>query len=240
VSAELARRAARRGGDVPVTQLAEPARRSAGPGFGNDATKRALDIVISLAMIIALAPLLIPLWWAVRLTSQGPALFRQGRLGRGRQPFTVLKLRTMYTGNSDQIHREYVTNMLGARQPQAAGPSGLFKLDADPRITPLGAWLRRTSLDELPQLFNVLAGQMSLVGPRPVLPWEEELFSAADRQRFEVKPGITGLWQVSGRSKLSMQQALELDTEYIGRRSLALDLIILIRTVPALLRGGAT
>jgi lipopolysaccharide/colanic/teichoic acid biosynthesis glycosyltransferase len=223
-----------------VTQLAEPAHRSAGLGFANDATKRALDIVISLAMIIALAPLLIPLWWAVRLTSQGPALFRQGRLGRDRQPFTVLKLRTMYTGNSDQIHREYVTNMLGARQPQAAGPSGLFKLDADPRITPLGAWLRRTSLDELPQLLNVLAGQMSLVGPRPVLPWEEELFNAADRQRFEVKPGITGLWQVSGRSKLSMQQALELDAEYIGRRSLALDLIILIRTVPALLRGGAT
>ena len=227
-------------GDVPMTQLAESPHRNARLGFADDAAKRALDIVVSLAMIMVLGPLLILLWSAVRLTSRGPALFRQQRLGRDRQRFMVLKLRTMYSGNNDQIHRDYVTNMLRDRQPQAAGSSGLFKLDADPRITPLGAWLRRTSLDELPQLLNVLGGQMSLVGPRPVLPWEEELFSAANRQRFEVKPGITGLWQVSGRSKLSMQQALELDAEYVGRRSLALDLIILIRTVPALLRGGAT
>ncbi|MDX6395286.1 MAG: hypothetical protein QOJ73_6349 [Streptosporangiaceae bacterium] len=227
-------------GGVPMTQLAERPHRSARLGFADDAAKRALDIVVSLAMIMVLGPLLILLWSAVRLTSRGPALFRQQRLGRDQQRFMVLKLRTMYSGNNDQIHRDYVTNMLRDRQPQAAGSSGLFKLDADPRITPLGAWLRRTSLDELPQLLNVLGGQMSLVGPRPVLPWEEELFSAANRQRFEVKPGITGLWQVSGRSKLSMQQALELDAEYVGRRSLALDLIILIRTVPALLRGGAT
>ena len=224
-----------------MTQLAERERshRHTGLGFADDAAKRALDIVISLAMIGVLGPLLIALWWAVRLTSRGPALFRQQRLGRDRQPFMVLKLRTMYAGSNDQIHRDYVTNML-CDGPQAAESSGLYKLDADPRITRLGAWLRRTSLDELPQLFNVLAGQMSLVGPRPVLPWEEELFSAASRQRFEVKPGITGLWQVSGRSKLSMQQALELDAEYVGRRSLVLDLVILARTVPALLRGGAT
>jgi lipopolysaccharide/colanic/teichoic acid biosynthesis glycosyltransferase len=223
-----------------MTQLAERPHASARPGSAGGAAKRALDIAVSLAMIIVLGPLLIALWWAVRWTSPGPALFRQARLGRGRQPFMVLKLRTMYTGNNDQIHREYVTSMLRDCRPQAARSSGLFKLDADPRITPLGAWLRRTSLDELPQLINVLTGQMSLVGPRPVLPWEEELFSEAHRQRFEVKPGITGLWQVSGRSKLSMQQALQLDAEYVSRRSLALDLAILVRTVPALLRGGAT
>jgi lipopolysaccharide/colanic/teichoic acid biosynthesis glycosyltransferase len=223
-----------------MTQIAERPHRSVGLGFADGAAKRALDIVISMALIAVVGPLLILLWWAVRCTSRGPALFRQERLGRDRQVFTVLKLRTMYTGNNDQIHRNYITDMLSDRRPQAARSSGLFKLDADPRITPLGAWLRRTSLDELPQLLNVLAGQMSLVGPRPVLPWEEELFSDAHRQRFDVKPGITGLWQVSGRSKLSMQQALELDDEYVGRRSLALDLVILVRTVPALLRGGAT
>jgi lipopolysaccharide/colanic/teichoic acid biosynthesis glycosyltransferase len=223
-----------------MTQLAERQQRITRPGVVDGAAKRALDIVISMALIIVLGPLLILLWSAVRCTSPGPALFRQQRLGRDRQLFTVLKLRTMYTDNNDQIHRDYITKMLKDGRPQAAKSSGLFKLDADPRITPLGAWLRRTSLDELPQLLNVLAGQMSLVGPRPVLAWEEELFTDAHRHRFDVKPGITGLWQVSGRSKLSMQQALELDDEYVGRRSLALDLVILARTVPALLRGGAT
>jgi lipopolysaccharide/colanic/teichoic acid biosynthesis glycosyltransferase len=222
-----------------VTQLTDRLHRTAPPGLADDAAKRVLDVVISLAMIIALGPLLLLLWWAVRWTSPGPALFRQERLGRGQQPFTVFKLRTMYTGNDDQIHRKYVTNMLCDREPQTAGSGGLFKLDADPRVTPLGAWLRRTSLDELPQLLDVLSGQMSLVGPRPALPWEAEFFSAAHQRRFDVKPGITGLWQVSGRSKLSMQDALELDVEYVGRRSLAFDLLILLRTVPALLRGGA-
>jgi lipopolysaccharide/colanic/teichoic acid biosynthesis glycosyltransferase len=223
-----------------MTQLAQRPLRSAGLGLAEDAAKRALDIVVSLALIIVLWPLATLLWCAVRRTSPGPGLFRQERLGLDRQPFTVLKLRTMYTDNNDQIHRDYVTSMLGDAKPQTAGSRGLFKLDADPRVTPLGAWLRRTSLDELPQLLDVLSGQMSLVGPRPVLPWEEKLFSEAHRRRFAVKPGLTGLWQVSGRSKLSMQEALDLDVEYVGRRSFALDLVILVRTVPALLRGDAT
>jgi lipopolysaccharide/colanic/teichoic acid biosynthesis glycosyltransferase len=223
-----------------MTQLADRTHRSAGLGLADDAAKRALDIVISLALLIVLGPLIMLLWCAVRWTSPGPGLFRQQRLGRDRQPFTVLKLRTMYTGNNDRIHRDYVTSMLGDARPQTAGSRGLFKLDADPRVTPLGTWLRRTSLDELPQLLDVLSGQMSLVGPRPVLPWEEELFSEPHRRRFAVKPGITGLWQVSGRSRLSMQEALDLDVEYVSRRSFALDLVILARTGPALLRGDAT
>jgi lipopolysaccharide/colanic/teichoic acid biosynthesis glycosyltransferase len=176
----------------------------------------------------------------VRLTSPGPALFRQERLGRDRRPFTMLKLRTMSVGNDDQIHRDYVTNLLSDDEPQACEGNGLFKLDNDPRVTRLGSWLRRTSLDELPQLFNVLSGEMSLVGPRPVLPWEAEMFRETERLRFKVKPGITGLWQVRGRSKLSMRQALELDVEYVRTRSFWLDVIILLCTVPALLRGGAT
>ena len=204
-----------------------------------EAAKRTLDVVLSLALIIAVAPLLLLLCLLVRSTSAGPALFRQERLGRNKQPFTLLKLRTMYIDNDDWIHRDYVTRLLSADQTAPAGDSGLFKLAADPRITPLGAWLRRTSLDELPQFFNVLHGEMSLVGPRPVLPWEAQLFEEAYQQRFAVKPGITGLWQVNGRSRLSMRKALELDVEYVIRRSFTLDLAILLRTVPAVFRGGA-
>jgi lipopolysaccharide/colanic/teichoic acid biosynthesis glycosyltransferase len=151
----------------------------------------------------------------------------------------MLKLRTMYIDNDDWIHRDYVTRLLSADQAAPAGNGGLFKLDADPRKTPLGTWLRRTSLDELPQLFNVLYGEMSLVGPRPVLPWEAQMFDKADQPRFAVKPGITGLWQVNGRSRLSMRKALDLDVEYVIRRSFVLDLGILLRTVPAVFRGGA-
>ena len=208
--------------------------------YGHDAVKRTLDIALSLALLITLAPLLVLLISLVRSTSSGPALFRQERLGRDRRPFTMLKLRTMGAGEDDRIHRDYVTRLLSAGPQAAASPdSGLYKLDADPRVTRVGAWLRRTSLDELPQLVNVLRGEMSLVGPRPVLAWEAEMFGERYQRRFAVRPGLTGLWQVSGRSRLPMGTALELDVEYVARRSFAYDLVILFRTVPAVLRGGA-
>jgi lipopolysaccharide/colanic/teichoic acid biosynthesis glycosyltransferase len=209
--------------------------------LGPDTAKRALDLAVALILIAALAPVLAVLMLLVRATSAGPALFRQQRLGRDQRPFIMLKLRTMHVGRDDRIHREYVTRLLSG-ETEAVGAEvgcGLYKLHADPRVTRVGAWLRRTSLDELPQLCNVLRGQMSLVGPRPVLPWEAELFGEPYRRRFAVRPGLTGLWQVSGRSRLSMSTALELDVEYVARRSFRLDLVILIRTVPALLRGGA-
>jgi lipopolysaccharide/colanic/teichoic acid biosynthesis glycosyltransferase len=152
----------------------------------------------------------------------------------------MLKLRTMYVGNDDRMHRAYVTGMLAAEQKPPVRNDGLFKLADDPRITSLGARLRRASLDELPQLINVLRGEMSLIGPRPMLAWEARLLGEPYRPRFTVKPGITGLWQVSGRSRLSMRTALELDLEYARRRSVVLDLSILARTVPALFRGGAS
>jgi lipopolysaccharide/colanic/teichoic acid biosynthesis glycosyltransferase len=221
-----------------VTDVAER-KRTAAPKLGREAAKRVMDISLSLVMIIILAPLLLFLWGLVRSTSAGPAFFRQERVGRDRSPFTMLKLRTMYVDNDDRMHRNYVTHLLSADQPAAAGQDGLFKLDPDPRVTRLGAWLRRTSLDELPQLFNVLNGEMSLVGPRPVLPWEAQLFEHRYQRRFLVKPGITGLWQVSGRSRLSMRQALELDIEYVARNSFRLDLSIILRTVPAIFQGGA-
>jgi len=222
-----------------VTDLAERKEATA-PGPGQEAVKRALDIALASVLIVSMAPLLLLLCCLVRSTSAGPAFFRQERLGRDMRPFTMLKLRSMYVGSDDRMHRAYVTGMLSAEQ-EAPAPSGaLFKLADDPRITPLGAWLRRTSLDELPQLVNVLRGDMSLVGPRPMLPWEAQLLAAPYRPRFMVKPGITGLWQVSGRSRLPMRRALELDVEYARRRSVVLDLTILARTVPALFRGGAS
>jgi lipopolysaccharide/colanic/teichoic acid biosynthesis glycosyltransferase len=227
-----------------ANEIARP-RRQAGRhratrhGAWTAATVRALDITVAMSVLLVFGPVLAFLALLVRATSAGPALYRQPRLGRDKRIFTLLKLRTMYVHSDDAIHREYVTTQLTGDQPQAAGRRGLFKLEGDPRVTLVGSWLRRTSLDELPQLLNVLKGDMSVVGPRPVLAWEAELFADRHQRRFEVKPGITGLWQVSGRSRLSMQQALDLDADYVRRRSLGLDLLILLRTLPALMRGGA-
>jgi lipopolysaccharide/colanic/teichoic acid biosynthesis glycosyltransferase len=234
-------------GRVPAVRhyTARPTRyRRRGPArglrqAGQAAATRAVDIAVSLFALTLLGLLLVFLLLLVRSTSRGPALFRQERLGRGKRTFILLKLRTMYANNDDRIHREYVASMLTGDKPVTVGQRGLFKLEGDPRVTPVGRWIRKTSLDELPQFFNVLKGEMSLVGPRPVLAWEAELFSAAHQERFNVKPGITGLWQVSGRSRLTMREALDLDTEYIRQRSLLLDLKILFLTLPALFRGGA-
>jgi lipopolysaccharide/colanic/teichoic acid biosynthesis glycosyltransferase len=222
-----------------MTSLAQ-SRGGTALGLGNDVAKRVLDIAAALALIVILAPLLAVLVALVRITSAGPALFRQERLGMGSRRFTMFKLRTMYLDNDDRIHRDYVASMLSSTE-EAVAVEGrrLYKLEADPRVTTLGAFLRKTSLDELPQLFNVLRGEMSLVGPRPVLPWEAAMFAEPYQRRFCVKPGITGLWQVSGRSRLSMQEALDLDIEYVARRSFVLDLLILCRTIPAVCRGGA-
>jgi lipopolysaccharide/colanic/teichoic acid biosynthesis glycosyltransferase len=211
------------------------------PRLGGEVVKRALDVTLASALFVVAGPVLLLLCCLVRLTSAGPAFFRQERVGRDMRPFTMLKLRSMYIGNDDRAHRAYVTGMLSAQEEDAcARNGGLFKLVGDRRVTPIGSWLRRTSLDELPQLINVLRGEMSLVGPRPMLSWEAELLAEPHRRRFTVKPGMTGLWQVSGRSRLSMRAALELDVEYVRRRSVAVDLSILARTMPALFRGGAS
>lgn len=222
-----------------MIQLAER-KAAAAPGPGYETGKRVMDIALSLVLILITAPLLLVLCCLVRLTSAGPALFRQQRLGRDMRPFTLLKLRTMRVGEDDRIHRDYVASLLSAQHPAAVAGSGLYKLDGDPRVTRLGAWLRRTSLDELPQLVNVLGGAMSLVGPRPMLAWEAELLGPPHRSRFAVKPGMTGLWQVSGRSRLPLRRALDLDSEYVASRSLRADLAILARTGPAVFRGGAS
>jgi lipopolysaccharide/colanic/teichoic acid biosynthesis glycosyltransferase len=199
--------------------------------------KRALDVALASSCLVLLSPLLIAVSLAIRLASPGPVLFRQTRLGRGRSAFVLYKFRTMHAGCTDDVHREYVHQLLTAERPLTGGREGLYKLEDDERITRIGRLLRRTSIDELPQLVNVLRGDMSLVGPRPVLPWEAELIGTA-HVRFQVNPGITGLWQVSGRNSLTMREGLELDVDYVHRHSLALDLAILARTVPVVLSTG--
>jgi lipopolysaccharide/colanic/teichoic acid biosynthesis glycosyltransferase len=222
-----------------MTDVARRAPAGAWADLRQESAKRALDVAICLVVLIVCGPLLLLLCCLVRWTSPGPALFRQERLGLDKRPFTMLKLRTMRVGSDDTIHRDYVARLLRDDQPPAGGSSGLFKLEGDPRVTRLGSWLRRSSLDELPQLLNVLKGKMSLVGPRPVLRWEAEMFAQRYEQRFSVRPGITGLWQIRVRSWIPMREGLELDVEYIRTRSLRRDIGILAATVPALLRGGA-
>jgi lipopolysaccharide/colanic/teichoic acid biosynthesis glycosyltransferase len=195
-----------------------------------------MDILIAGLTVLALLPLMLAIWAAIRLTSPGGAIFRQTRLGADRCPFIMYKFRSMKLDSDDRLHKEYVARLLTEEiQPV----DGLYKLTDDPRITAVGAFLRKTSLDELPQLFNVLSGELSLVGPRPALAWEATLFPAWADSRFTVKPGVTGLWQVSGRNRVRMTDGLRLDVDYVARRSLWLDLRILLRTIPAVLSGGA-
>ncbi len=200
--------------------------------------KRVLDVGIASIALVVTAPLQLLIAVVVMATSPGGALFRQTRVGSDELPFTMLKFRTMRADCDDGVHREYVRRLLSEEVPPVGGPGGLYKLGNDLRITPVGRFLRRSSLDELPQLINVLRGEMSLVGPRPVLPWEAQLLSQRHRARFRVRPGMTGMWQTSGRSRVPMREALELDVRYVEERSLRLDLLILLRTVPAVLGWG--
>jgi lipopolysaccharide/colanic/teichoic acid biosynthesis glycosyltransferase len=173
-------------------------------------------------------------WVLVVATSEGPGFFKQSRVGRDLQPFNMLKFRTMRVGTSDEAHRAYVRSLLSGT---AECVDGFYKLKDD-RTTKFGRLLRQTSLDELPQLINVLRGDMSLVGPRPALPWEVELFPDWSSSRYSVPPGITGLWQVNGRNARTMLEGLQMDVKYVQCRSLSLDVAIIAKTVPVVLRGS--
>jgi lipopolysaccharide/colanic/teichoic acid biosynthesis glycosyltransferase len=202
-----------------------------------DGLLRALDVTLSAALLIALSPLIAMIAVAVRIDSPGPVLFRQRRVGRDLEPFMVNKFRTMRHGVGHDTHRDFVLGLIAGDQPERPDGGPRFKLVGDERVTRLGRLLRQSSLDELPQLWNVLRGEMSLVGPRPPIPYEVEHYPAHWFARFAVKPGLTGLWQVSGRSDLTLEQMIALDAEYVERRSLLLNLSILARTVPAVLSG---
>jgi lipopolysaccharide/colanic/teichoic acid biosynthesis glycosyltransferase len=188
--------------------------------------KRALDVVVSLAALIALAPVLLLAAVAVAATSRGPVFYVHDRLGRDGRPFRMVKLRSMH--RSSEQHRDRYLAM-----NEREGP--VFKIRDDPRVTPVGRILRKLSIDELPQLLNVLRGDMSLVGPRPPLPHEVEDYGPREAQRLRVQPGLTCIWQVSGRSDVSFDRWVEMDLAYIRRWSLRLDLVLLLRTVPAVL-----
>jgi lipopolysaccharide/colanic/teichoic acid biosynthesis glycosyltransferase len=199
---------------------------------------RALDILLSSIMLILLAPLMLLIAVAVRLSSPGPALFRQVRVGFRGETFELLKFRTMRQDNDDSIHRQFVTKLLSGIEPAEGSGKRIYKLERDPRVTMVGRILRRLSLDELPQLINVLFAEMSLVGPRPALSWEVELFDPIYVARYLVPPGMTGLWQVSGRNKLSITEGLDLDLEYVRRQSFGLYVLILLKTIPTIVMGN--
>jgi len=199
--------------------------------------QRLFDLALAIPILILIAPLLVLAAIAVAVSSRGPVLFRQIRIGRGEAPFWMLKFRTMYIDADHRLQEEMNRREL---MGEAVAEDGLFKPAHDPRITPVGRFLRQSSIDELPQLFNVLKGEMSLVGPRPALPWEVELFTAAERRRHACRPGITGIWQVCGRNRLSMRKMLALDLVYVRYRSLKLDLWVLLQTPKAVLFERAT
>jgi lipopolysaccharide/colanic/teichoic acid biosynthesis glycosyltransferase len=200
------------------------------------AIRRAFDVCIAAVILLITAPLCAIIALAIKLTSRGPVLFRQVRVGHVHKPFVMLKFRSMHHNVDDTLHRTYVSALL-TDSPDARNEKGRFKLADDPRVTRVGSIIRRVGLDELPQLLNVLRGDMSVVGPRPALPFEVELYESRHHGRFAVRPGLTGLWQVSGRNQLNMKQMLDLDLVYVDQQSFRLDLSILLQTVPAMIRG---
>ena len=198
---------------------------------------RIADFGLATCALVIGSPLILMVALLVKLSSRGPVLFRQSRAGLGGRPFDVLKFRTMYTENDDSVHREFCLRELALPETDADTSDGIFKLENDPRVTPVGRILRRWSLDELPQLVNVVRGEMAIVGPRPLPVWESAAIPPFYRQREKVAPGLTGLWQVRGRNRLNTLQMLELDTEYVQQKSWNLDLRILALTPAVLLRG---
>ena len=194
--------------------------------------KRALDVAFIVFLAPALLPLcaLISLW--IKIVAPGPVLFRQVRVGYRGDHFTCLKFRSMKVGADDGVHKNYLKELIHSDTP-------MTKMDVkgDARLIPLGALLRSTGLDELPQLINVLRGEMSIVGPRPCIPYECEDYSSWQWERFDTLPGLTGLWGVSGRNEVSQHERARLEYQYVTKWSLLLDLWILIRTIPVVLRG---
>ena len=209
--------------------------------------KRGLDIFVGAAALLFFAPFFVIIAFAIKLSSGGPVLFRQERFGRQFKPFMFYKFRSMYANSDEAVHKAYVSRLI-AGQPETGNGTGngtatgentrIFKITGDARVTPLGRLLRRTSLDELPQLWNVLRGEMSLVGPRPCIQYELEQYEDWHTSRLGVKPGMTGLWQVTARNRVGFDEMVKLDLAYVRERSLWLDIKILLRTPRAVISGG--
>jgi lipopolysaccharide/colanic/teichoic acid biosynthesis glycosyltransferase len=220
---------------VPIHGLPEPAWSSIDRSWSllrasrwQLATKRTIDIVGALLTLVLLSPLLLITALAVLATSRGGIFYTQVRVGRGGRPFTIIKFRTMH---------EAAHSLMGYYEGLNDLDGPIFKLRNDPRVTQVGRWLRRFSIDEIPQLVNVLRGDMSLVGPRPLVPEEYAHFSPYEVQRLLATPGLTGIWQVGGRCDVDFHSWIEMDLEYIRRWNLRLDLTVLAKTVPAVALG---
>ena len=198
------------------------------PGIAYELCKRVIDLVLSALLLVVLSPVFVIVAVAVKLTSRGPVFFKQIRAGLNGKSFTMYKFRSMHRGAADD--REFLEHL-----NEQQGP--VFKIEKDPRLTSVGKIIRRTSIDELPQLLNVFLGQMTLVGPRPLWYPEAQNTHGMASLRTKVKPGLTCLWQISGRSELSYERWVELDLYYIQTRSLLLDIMILVQTIPAVLTG---
>jgi len=221
-------------GGQPLVELTAPSLKGS-----QLAIKRVVDVVGSAVGLVLVSPVMAGIAMLIKMDSPGPVFFRQERIGTGGRRFRVWKFRTMRNGASDAAHRELVRKMLNGDEAAAgqvtSGARPVYKLVNDDRVTRIGRWLRGVSLDELPQLLNVVRGEMSLVGPRPPLSYELEAYDHWQFDRLKVSPGITGLWQVSGRNLLTYRQMCELDLEYVRRWSLWLDFKILVKTIPAVL-----
>jgi len=197
--------------------------------------KRMMDFAIAALLLLLFAPLMLVIALVIKATSPGPAILVQERVGKGGKVFFFYKFRSMYSNSDNAEDERYAREYIHGNHQAAAPQGGVFKPANDKRITPVGRWLRKTSLDELPQLFNVLKGDMSLVGPRPSMPYEVDVYKPWHFRRLEVLPGITGLAQIRGRSSLTFREIVSIDLEYIERRSLLLDLAILLKTLPVVL-----
>jgi exopolysaccharide biosynthesis polyprenyl glycosylphosphotransferase len=202
--------------------------------------KRLVDCLGAAALLFISAPLFFVVALLIKQSSSGPVFYIQERVGRDGKPFRFYKFRSMKQNSDDAVHRRFATMFISGDEDgcrRTNGGDGVFKMRRDPRVTAVGAWLRRTSMDELPQLINVFRGEMSLVGPRPPIYYEIENYQPWHMERLRVTPGLTGLWQVSGRSSVSFDEMVRLDLHYINNWSLLLDLRILLQTVPVVMRG---
>jgi len=224
----------------PSNPVFYPDLRNRGNGKGiSGGIKRVMDIVASVLALIVFSPLFLAIVVAIKLTSKGPMIFRQERLGQFGKSFTFLKFRSMYENNDPTIHEEFMKHVIHGEYKDGNDGKAVYKMKDDPRITKVGRFLRHTSLDELPQFINVLKGDMSLVGPRPPLAYECQQYDLWHRRRvLEVKPGITGLWQVNGRSRVRFDDMVRLDLRYVRTCSLWLDIRILLQTPKAVFFGN--
>ncbi len=203
--------------------------------------KRTLDLSLTLIILLPLCLLTTILAILIRLDSPGPIFYRQRRIGYNGKEFWMLKFRSMYVNNDDRIHREAIQKFMSGQTINEQGSKLQFKIENDPRITRIGRFIRKTSVDELPQFFNVLRGEMSLVGPRPPLPYEVEKYSARDWLRLTGRPGLTGTWQVYGRGRVGFREMIDMDIAYLRKQSCLEDLKLIVLTVPVMLfsTGGA-